>query len=231
MSFVHLKKFCSNEGLYYSKLVQDTNNGKIVTLQVRKFKTLHKAVIFSKSKWIPVDANFVSSQEKVINLLSFQFFEETGLPSPNLEYWGLSSLSSAREEEEEEVEEVPIKPKSFMTKKKLDSDIEKQIDQILDEEEGEILVQSNPLEDIMKMVGGINDPSPEGIFQGLSTPGGLQGIGKMLQNPAMNAMMSNMMMMMMPGMGGMGGVPHQEVASDVPLVHTPEIPEIVPSDE
>jgi hypothetical protein len=226
MSFGHLKNFCAIEGLYYSKLVQDTNNGKIITLQVRKIKPLNKAVIFSKSKWIPMNSEFSSSQEKVINLLAFQFFEELGLPTPNLHYWGLSNDSSASEEEE--VEEAPVKTKSI-SKKKKESDFEKQIEQILDEEEGEVTtqIQPNPLNDIMKMVSGIEDSSPEGIFQGLSTPGGLQGIGKMLQNPAMNAMMSSMMMMMtMPPSGA-----RQEATGEVPLVHTPEIPEVVPSDE
>lgn len=262
-SFVALREFCAKEGLFHSKLERDTNNGKIITFQVRTGKSLGKGVIYSKTKWCP---NNHTSTEKVLQLLAFDFFNEFGIPSVNTEFFGVGgaestiSITPKLKIAKHPERSVAPKPKSPV------ADLDLQIDQILDEEAtpgtpGTPVMEG--LSKIVDMMNGVKDKTPQGAFEAFSTPGGLQQIGGLLKDPNVANLIGPMMQMFSAPPGGApqtpqgpphplfpGGMPpfmqmmmnigsgvtdaeaegerESEEASEVPLVHTPDTPEVVP---
>jgi len=249
-AFEALKAFCTKEGLFYAKFERDTNNGKLVTLQVssvhKMSKSFGKFSIFRKSKWCASES---ANIEKMIQMLSADFFTEVGVSTFNVDYWGVG---------QEAEEKTPSQPKKKKVKKQKKAvGLDKQIDKILSEEGSDETPESEDLSETLgNLVGGISDKSPAGLFEALSTEGGLEEVGRLLQNPNMTKMISPMMAMMggmgmkMPNfadmmkMGSPGFFPKMvpkatpintesmgEAAEDVPLVHTPETPEVVEADE
>lgn len=235
-AYATLKKFCYQEGFYHIKPNRDTNNGVLVLLEVRTSKTPGQGVIFSKVKWFKKGCNV---KDNILNLLAYEFFESVGVPLVNQDYW----LASENEPKPQK------KPKVKVTTPKMDLEqVEKtfddQLDDALAEAEADVAETevaedvreeksgvatakppvTNPMAfmgDFAKMMGGIQDQSLPGMMAALSTPGGLDQVGSLLQNPMMNQMMSAVL-------GGMfqapkGVVQKDEVVGD----ETPEAIEVV----
>jgi len=240
-----LKAFCKNEGFHFHKMEKDTNNGRLVTLQVglhpKHSKVFFKNIIFQKSKWSMPD---VASKERMFQILAADFFSELGVTTVDGGYWGLEREA---DQEERGLVRPPRKPRA--------KNIDNQIDKILSEEGSD--EAPGVVEALSGLTDGIADKSPAGLFDALATEGGLEQVGKILQNPNMTKMISPMMAMMggmgMPNIadmmktaGGAGmpfpkmvpkavpptaGTDAGETAEEVPLVHTPETPEVVEADE
>jgi hypothetical protein len=203
-----LKKFCKNEGLFIQKIIRDTNNGKLVTLEIRTLKPPGKGVVFLKSKWCLTGE---MAPEKMLDVIALEFFDSMrARPGPYK--WEIDAL-----------------PKK--TKKEAAS-LDKQIDQILSEEEQE----ENPLSKIIGLTSNIKNQTPEGVFEALSTQGGLQGIGKMLSEPGVANMFSTLLSSVGMPMTEGGGRMHQNIdfstlfsiprAAEPEKVSTPDNPEI-----
>lgn len=196
-AYATLKKFCHQEGFYHIKPNRDTNNGVLVLLEVRTSKTPGQGVIFSKVKWFKKGCNV---KDNILNLLAYEFFESVGVPLVNHDYWLVSGS------------ETKSQKKVKVAASKVEADVEKtfddQLDDALAEAEAEDLASleeeksgvatvkppaTNPMDffgGFAKMMGGIQDQSLPGMMAALSTPGGLEQVGALLQNPMMNQMMS-----------------------------------------
>lgn len=183
MSFETLKVFCNNEGLFYSKLEQKTNNGKITTLEVRKVKTPHRQTLFTKSVWTP---SFIPGKnQKTIDLLSNEFFETFGLSRIDYRYWGVSLRSEVCQGEEEVEEEESLESGTHL------KDIETQIDRILDEEDqGSEPPRPPALESMIKAMGTSGQP-PDELFRKLASADGLSLLGGVLQDRQSGEFFSN----------------------------------------
>ncbi len=252
MSFRNLKAFLEKENLFHSKIARDTNNGRIITLEVRTVKMpVGKEVIFVGRRWYTPGEY---SEVKIMDSLASEFFRTIGMTPPlNLEAWGLDvERAEKKVSDEEEVEEVipktqKIKKSPFAKKAKAkihgvrvapksskeeEDDINSQIDKILEEEDEEIH-EMNPMEKLMGVTEGIKDMSPSGMLEALSTPGGLGKIGSALQDPAILAMLGPMMSHMMSAMPQMppGANTRKTPVAPKPVTSTrtstPEEPEIV----
>lgn len=209
-----LKKFCLSEGLHLSKSAKDTNNGELVSMEVRALDSRGGAkIVFSKTKWYP---RGVVSREKVLNLLSYECFESLGVPVVNERYWVASEESALRpamppvarvNKLAETLRNLPKEGKHSPS-----PSLDDQIDQILEngpadtgetEGEGTIAETAPPVNnfmDMMGLMGQVQDQSPQGMFAALSTPGGLSQIGSLLKDPQFLNFASPMISMMAGGM-------------------------------
>lgn len=229
-AYATLKKFCHQEGFYHIKPNRDTNNGVLVLLEVRTSKTPGQGVIFSKVKWFKKGCNV---KDNILNLLAYEFFESVGVPLVNHDYWLVSgSETKSQKKIKISTPKVDLEQTKTFDDQLDDALAEAEADfeateEVGEEKSGVATVKppaTNPMAfmgDFAKMMGGIQDQSLPGLMSALSTPGGLEQVGALLQNPMMNQMMSMTLGSMFQA--PKGGVQKDAVDRD----GTPEIPEVV----
>ena len=219
-----LKKFCHQEGLYHTKRPKDTNNGSFVFLEVRTNKTEGQGVIFSKVKWFMKGCVV---KNNIFNLLAFEFFEAVGVSLVNSEYW-LTSKREVKPQKRSEIGPgVEIDERTFddqLDDALAEAEAEAELGEVDDQTKSPTVKapETNPMSflgDFTKMMGGIKNQSLPGMMEALSTPGGLNQVGAMLQNPMFNQMMSVMV-------GGVFQAPKEAVQEEKTL----EIPEVIEVD-
>lgn len=204
-NFSLLKKFCLRENLFVSKTTRDTNNGEFLCLEVRWLEQRGHGVLFTKTKWFPKNT---ISREKVLNLLSYQFFKSFGIPIVSESYWTGAPAPVPKSQPQPKIQKrVKRQPAQ-----NLQSSFDAELDQILDgaiedyKEEGATVEDSRLADgvppvhnfmDMMNLAGQIPDQSFQGMMSAFSTPGGLAQVGNLLQNPAVLGLLSPIMTSMM----------------------------------
>jgi len=248
-NFGLLKKFCHHEGLFLSKSARDTNNGELLCLEVRTLEPRGKGVIFTKTKWY---RQGTISREKVLNLLSYEFFESVGIPLVSEAYWvGVPVQEKPQQPKIHKNLEHPQKPVRRQPIAVPQAAVDAELDQILDNaleetdlEEGETTEETHlgegapPVRDFMDMMnlaGQIPDQSLQGMMSAFATPGGLAQMGNLLQNPGFLGFISPVMTAMMANMpkpkakeenGGGGPTDQDQPLDPVDPTELPEAEEV-----
>lgn len=206
-----LKKFCHHEGLFLSKSARDTNNGELLCLEVRTLEPRGKGVIFTKTKWY---RQGTISREKVLNLLSYEFFESVGIPLVSEAYW--VGVNVQEKSQQSKIIQKPIRKQPIaVPQAAVDAELDQILDNALEEtdlEEGETIGDCDGFQvtegqppvrnfmDMMNLAGQVPDQSLQGMMSAFATPGGLAQVGNLLQNPAVLGFISPMMTAMMASM-------------------------------
>jgi hypothetical protein len=221
-------------------------------LEVRTLEPRGKGVIFTKTKWYRQGS---ISREKVLNLLSYEFFESAGIPLVSESYWVGVPVQEKPQQPKIHKNLEGVRPQGEHFQKPVrrqhiavpQAAVDAELDQILDNaleetdlEEGETIGDRDGFQvtegqppvrdfmDMMNLAGQIPDQSLQGMMSAFATPGGLAQMGNLLQNPGFLGFISPVMTAMMANMPKPPNSGSKEEKGDEELTEQPLDPAELP---